>query len=268
MIGRWVLLLAGLTALGGCPAMQPASAPAPAVHNIDSARIFNSTGRIVDPEQARKQREAAVIDPTVVEERDDIVSIQQFWNPMPWINDAAGRPVGFRVPVYLISAQSDPPKGAFVPGTILVWMYLVDPAAPPASTSRQLLHIWELSRNDAMGFRVRKRALMGYAYYFVLKWPETMNIAGETIEIEFGYERLDKRVVLGAPQRFKVPLPPGTPRRRLPPEAAAVAAPRYSQAELEAMRRQVARSEPLDASQPTPPPPAARSRLPESRPSE
>src|SRR5262245_65532065 len=114
------------------------------------------------PEEIKKEKEKnPPIDPTVVEERDDIVSIQQFWNPQPWISDAGSRPVGFKVPVYMISGHTDPPKGAFVPGTILAWMYLVDPTAPPSSTSRQPLYIWELPRNDAMGFRVRKKALMG-----------------------------------------------------------------------------------------------------------
>jgi hypothetical protein len=257
--------------LSGCN-LPPSNTPPPTVNNLEKAKIFNTgAGRVLSPEEAKKKREESTIDPTVVEERDDIVSVQQFWNPQPWLTDSASRPVGFRVPIYLLSGQTE--KGAFAPGTILAWMYLVDPAAPAGSTNRQPLYVWEMPRNDAMGFRVRKKTMMGYFYGFLLKWPETINVAGETIEIEFGYERLDKRVVLGTPQRFKVPVPPGTPRKRpQPPAAPPVAQRPFSDEEIAALRRQVAKSpRPSPGEQPETPTADARTRQPvspASRPSE
>lgn len=250
----------------GCALFEPQPAPPQPVNNPDAARVFSAKGTILSPEEAKKKREASVIDPTMVEERDDVVSIQQFWNPQPWINDAAGQPVGFRVPVYLVSGETE--KGAFVPGTIICWMYHVDPDAPAGTTNRQPLYIWELPRSDAMGFRVRKKALMGFPYYFVLKWPETMTLAGETVEVEFGYERLDKRLVLGAPQRFRVPPPIGSPRRKAPAESPPATARQFTPEELAALRRQVAKEPGVTSipAEPAAPNPSAPRRVESPRP--
>jgi hypothetical protein len=146
------------------------------------------------------------IDPLRVDEHDDIVAIHNLWNPVPWLKDSVGRVVGFQVPAYLVSGETE--KGAFAPGTIIVWIYTIERGAD-GKIDRRVAHIWEFDRDKAMGFRVRKRAIAGYYYGFVLKWPAELNLDAREIEIVFGYERRDGHVVLGTPHRRRVPVAPG-----------------------------------------------------------
>jgi len=154
------------------------------------------------PPDARKVE----IDPTKIPTRDDIVQIVQYWPHWPWLRQG-DRVVGFRVPVYFRSAETG--KGAFVSGHIFAWVYELVPT-PDGGRERKLAHVWEFSAAEAMGFRVRKRAIGGYYYGFILRWPEELTLEGKHIEVQFGYERQqDKRVVLGAPRTFRVPIPIG-----------------------------------------------------------
>ena len=145
------------------------------------------------------------IDPVKIKTGDDIVNIVQFWPQPPWLQQG-DRIVGFKVTTYFVSGQTE--KGAFVPGTIFAWVYELVPDGA-GGRERKLAYVWELDEAEALGFRVNKRSVMGYHYGFVLRWPEDITLEGKLIEIQFGYERLDKGVVLGSSQRFRVPMPAG-----------------------------------------------------------
>lgn len=141
------------------------------------------------------------IDPTTIETRDDVVAIQTMWNLWPWRVDPERNVIGFKVPVYFVSAQTE--RGAFVSGTIFCWVY-ADERGTDGRRERKLVHMWELNHHEAMGFRVRRKAVGGYYYGFILTWPGTLDLAGRDIEVEFGYERRDGRLITTS-QRLRVP---------------------------------------------------------------
>jgi hypothetical protein len=145
------------------------------------------------------------IDPTKIETRDDIVQIIQYWPQMPWLQQG-DRLIGFKVTVYFVSGQTV--KGAFVPGNILVWVYELIPVAD-GRHERKLAHMWEFDEAEALGFRVTRRGIAGYFYGFPLAWPRELALEGKQVEIQFGYERADKKLILSSARRFKVPMPIG-----------------------------------------------------------
>lgn len=155
-----------------------------------------------DDPKKRRQNE---IDPTQIETRDDIFEIVQYWPQMPFLQKS-NRIVGFKVTVYFRSGQTQ--KGAFVPGNIFVWVYELEPV-PGGGRKPKLAYMWEFDQAEAMGFRVTKRAIGGYYYGFLLGWPPEVAPEGKLVEIQFGYERADKRVVLSEPRQFRVPVPMG-----------------------------------------------------------
>jgi hypothetical protein len=157
---------------------------------------------------------SATIDPTTVKTYDDIIEINQFWQPEPWLYDADGRPVGFRATVYFVSGQTE--RGAFVPGRILVWLYDVDRAADGTS-ERKLVYGWQFGPAESMLYRVRKRGMLGYYYGFPLMWGAGIELVGREIEVVFGYERQDGRVITAPARRFKVPRTGGPGGRPLRP---------------------------------------------------
>ncbi len=145
---------------------------------------------------------SAEVDAARVPTRDDIVAIRQFWSQLPWLRRGE-RIVGFQATLYLISGETS--RGAFAPGRIVAWLYEVPPGAT-TDEERKLLHVWELDSQQSLGYRVRREAVMGYHYGFVLTWEDQVEVSGKLVDIVFGYERLDGRVILGAPKRFRVPL--------------------------------------------------------------
>jgi len=179
---RHSLCAVGLTclALGGCAPKR------------------DGTGSLLRPSQASNE-----INPEQVEMHDDIVSIHAFYQQLPWLTDADGRVVGFRSTVYFSSGETE--KGAFVPGDIFVWLYVLDPIGG-GRYERQLAHVWQMSADESGGYRVRKVSPMGYHYGFILSWPRTVDVDGRTIEIEFGYERRNGSVITSPARRFKVPV--------------------------------------------------------------
>ena len=141
------------------------------------------------------------IKPERIETRDDITAIYQFYT-VPWLRNADGGIVGFKAAVYFHSGQTE--RGAFVHGSILVWLYEVV-REPDGGLARKFLHEWELNEREAMAYRVRKRSGMGYYYGLFFSWPPELELSGKQIEIVFGYERTDGKVITGAPRRFRVP---------------------------------------------------------------
>lgn len=152
-----------------------------------------------------KSGDKNAIDPTRIAERDDIVRVVQFWPQTPWLFDSE-RVIGFKATIYFIAGESM--KGAFVPRNILVWINEVLPG-PRGQDERKLVHMWEFDSAEAMGYRVNRRSVLGYYYGFPLRWPEELELEGKLIELQFGYERADTRVVLSSPKRLRVPVPQG-----------------------------------------------------------
>ena len=151
-----------------------------------------------------KGGERSRIDSTNVKTRDDIVQIVQFWNQPYWLQTSE-RVSGFKVTVYFVSGETE--KGAFVPGTILVWVYELTPTGR-GGYERKLVHGWEFNQAEALAMRVNKLAVGGYFYGFPLQWPRELSLEGKQVEIQFGYERVaDKQLVLSSPRRFRVPIP-------------------------------------------------------------
>lgn len=146
------------------------------------------------------------IDPTRVKTRDDIVAIRHFYQPLPWLTDNDQRVIGFSVPVYFVSGSTE--AGAFVPGTIYVWVYELK-TLPDGSTERAFVHGWEFDEEEAMGYRVARYFHLGFCYGFVLRWSNELDLSGKQIEIEFGYQRQDGPLITGPARRFRVPMPSG-----------------------------------------------------------
>jgi hypothetical protein len=96
---------------------------------------------------------------------------------------------------------------------------------PDGTTEKQCVHVWEFDRAAAIGYRVRKLAVMGYYYGFALTWPPNVDVTGKEVEIVFGYERADGQIVTGTPRRAMVPGPRPADVARQPREAAPRATP-------------------------------------------
>jgi hypothetical protein len=201
-----VLCLAALA--GGCEAPQPGAKPlfpnlfepqpkpaATAKHN-NIPPAGNNSGRGV------KASAPVEVDVTSVPTRDDITAVYQYYTQaQQWLRNTDGRVIGFSSAVYFGSGETG--KGAFVPGKALVWLWEI--VTQNGAHERKLVNVWELNEQDAMGFRVRRLSPLGYGYGFFFTWPQTADLDGKTIEIMFGYERLDGKVITGAARRFMVP---------------------------------------------------------------
>lgn len=235
---RWLALLASLApGLAGCQQLQPQK-PNP----YANVRLGG---------QAVPIPSTPTIDPTKVDLHDDIVQVVQFWPQSLWIKDnATGRVIGFRATVYFQSSETE--RGAFVPGPIYALLSQVK-SDSRGRVQRIPLHQWELDESQAMPFRVRKEAVMGYAYSFILKWPDEIDVTGRQVELVFGYQRQDGAIVRGQPIVRRVDLPPmGTPRPGPALAAPTRAAPRPTR--------------PLATPEPDETPPAATRRLEMGRP--
>jgi hypothetical protein len=164
--------------------------------------------REASPWAQASQPRKTEIDPTQVPTRDDIVSIIHYWEPLPWVIGPQRNPIGFRAPTYFVSGQTD--RGAFVSGPVTIRLFVLERAASGARVRREA-HAWELDESQAMNFRVRRRAVGGYWYGFILTWPDALDLGGKMIEIEFSYRRPDGRVVSDGGHRLRVPIGSGSP---------------------------------------------------------
>lgn len=169
-----------------------------------AAALLVAAGCTTTPK--RNLKPAPYIDVVAAEQRDDIYAIRQLWPQYPWLQDADRTVTGFRVPTYFVSSETE--KGAFVPGVIFAWLYEIE-RRPDGGTERKLRHMWQLDRDQAMGFRVRKLVVLGHPYMLMLFWPREVDVVGKTIEIEFGYERTDGKLIMATTRRFRVPARPG-----------------------------------------------------------
>ncbi len=191
-------ICASLACIGGCVAPPKGDVPS-------SVRILNTDKPTVKPRE---------VDPTRVATRDDIIEIIQYWPREPWgLRD--GRVCAFKVATYFISGKTE--KGAFIEGTIRAQVYRLYANAAGAP-QRELAHEWELGPEEAMGFAVRKAAIGGYYYGFILSWPDEVDLGGDWVQVVFSYQRSDGRVIESSPKLLRVPLdnatlPGSLPRR-------------------------------------------------------
>ncbi len=158
-----------------------------------------------DTGRSRAEPRRGTIDATKVEVRDDVFQIVPYWVEPIWLQ-RRDRIVGFKATVYFRSAESN--LGTFVSGDIYVWVYELVPAET-GGRERKLAHVWQFNQAEAMGYRVRKRSIQGYYYGFPLTWPADLALEGKWVEIELGYERADKSVILSESHQSRVPVPAG-----------------------------------------------------------
>lgn len=159
-------------------------------------------GPLLIGKQQQSKPDSNYIEIESVPRKDDIVQIVQFWNPVPWKYNAFNQPVGFQVPTYFISSETE--KGAFVAGTVYAWLHTVG-RDPTGQLVRKTVHMWQLGPEESFLFAVRKLAIGGYFYGFILTWPGSLDLSGQTVEIEFGYERGDGKLVMASPRMLRVP---------------------------------------------------------------
>lgn len=152
-----------------------------------------------------RAQKSAYEDIEKIEKRDDIIRINQFWAGDPCIYDSIGRAIGFKVPTYFISSETE--KGTFVSGRIFIWLHVVQ-VAPNRELVRRTVHMWQMEQAESFLFASRKKAIIGYFYGFIMTWPRSLDLGGQTLEIEFAYERADGRLVVSSGKTFRVPLDP------------------------------------------------------------
>lgn len=137
-------------------------------------------------------------------QRDDVVAIRNFYPSPPWVQPEEGQVAGVRARTYFISGETG--KGRFVDGVVRVELSILQPLEE-GTYERQPVHEWRYDVEQARGFRILRPSLAGESYGFVLEWPQALNLAGQTIEVTFRYERTDGKLIEGARRRFTVPLP-------------------------------------------------------------
>ncbi len=136
----------------------------------------------------------------------DIVQVKKFYPASPWLSfDEAGdpNPEGFKVAVYLISAKTQ--KGAFGDGDIEVVIY----SHPRSESSKQpaepvVEKKWVLSPEDAMPFRAKIEAVMGFGYGLRLNWGD-VDLLGKTVSVHINFRRRDGRLIQSSPKWLRVP---------------------------------------------------------------
>lgn len=163
-------------------------------------------GKIPPPDRPPPAKPPPTIDASKISARDDIVRIHSMWGDYPWLTDSEQRPLGLKARVYFVDVETE--LGSFVTGTIGAEMYLLT-RTREGRRHRELLHEWRFDTDQAMGYRIRRKAVTGYSYGLVLPWPEHLDVVGRQIDMVFRYDRSDGRVIKSSPKRFRVPVPPG-----------------------------------------------------------
>lgn len=162
-----------------------------------------------DAMQANKTppRSGSEIEPEKVQLRDDITDISCRWKDPIWLF-RSGSVVGFRVPVFFISAATQ--LGAFVSGDIQVNLYLLE-RGDDGEILRGIIHSWELGPEKAADFRFNRTVVGGYMYGLILAWPEQFDLHGRDVEIEIQYQRGDGQVISYPAKHYRVPRKAGLP---------------------------------------------------------
>lgn len=111
-------------------------------------------------------------------------------------------PGGFKFTLYLISAKTQ--KGAFGDGTIKVDLYVPE-LDEQGRKQYHLAKSWSFAPDEAMPFRIKQRAQMGWAYQLYLNWGDA-DVLGKEVRISVSYVGGDGRVIRSRPVERRVPI--------------------------------------------------------------
>ncbi len=164
--------------------------------------IAAAVGLLVGCEaQQPRNNGTPTINAATIPSRTDIRRVHAFWRTNPWIT-VDGRLRGIQVRTYFVSAETE--RGAFVDGDIVMRMFARD-ANEQGELERRQLYEWILTPEQAMGFRVRKEAAMGYSYGLVLSWPSELRFPADEVDFVVGYRAPGGRFVATPPKPFRLP---------------------------------------------------------------
>lgn len=135
----------------------------------------------------------------------DVFQIVKFFPAQMWqrraLNDV--NPNGFVVTVYLISGKTQ--KGAFGDGTINVELRVARHDDKGRKTYEPV-HAWSLDPDQALPYRVKREAILGWSYMLHLFWPDDADVLGKEVSITLSYERSDGATVRTRPHHNRVPI--------------------------------------------------------------
>ncbi len=135
----------------------------------------------------------------------DIVEVYTYLEGDPWVRDGDGRIVALKMRAYFVSRASG--KGRFVPGLVNASSSLALPRKS-GGFERFRLYEWQFNELETTSFRIKKPSVLGDSYGFVLRWPDKLNLMGQQIEVQLGYQRGDGREIKAPTRQLEVPLPP------------------------------------------------------------
>jgi hypothetical protein len=211
-------LLAAMLLTHGCQTPPGDAASASDAPSSPPPQFFGGSSR----ERREKDKQAAeYIDAAAVDTSDDIVFVNTYWQPQPWIMES-GRIIGMSARTYFVSSASE--RGVFVSGDILAWVNLIDTDGFGRSARARLVE-QRFPQAEALGMRIRKRSLLGYSYGLILTLPDDVPLAGKQVEVQVGYETLDGRLVRSAPRRFRIPASAPPENLEAPPQESVPAGP-------------------------------------------
>ncbi len=168
------------------------------IFGLSAALLLCGCQQVSSPMSRETRRVAnAKLDP-------NIIKILTFYATHPFMSfDSAGdpNPEGLKVTFYAKSGRTE--RGVFADGLIRFKMYKIIRRAGKEPVGEQV-KIWEYTPEEASGWRVTKKSVMGWAYQFYLNWGD-IDVYNHEIRIVPEFVRRDGRVVRGQPRSLRVP---------------------------------------------------------------
>jgi hypothetical protein len=94
--------------------------------------------------------------------------------------------------------------GVFGDGIIRPRVYVLDTGKKDPEPP-QLVKEWSFEPEEALGFRSKKRTMVGYGYRFHLFWDDDLDLAGKDIRMTVVFERRDGMLIHSGRKEFRVP---------------------------------------------------------------
>jgi len=135
---------------------------------------------------------------------ENILSVAAFYAPInPWLlTDDRSRVRGIVISSLYLGGPDH--LGVFGDGIIRPRVYVLDTdkknPKPP-----QLVKEWSFEPEEALGFRSKRRTMMGYGYRFHLFWDDELDLAGKNIRVTVVFERRDGMLIHSGQKEFRVP---------------------------------------------------------------
>jgi len=135
---------------------------------------------------------------------ENILSVAAFYPPVsPWIfTDDRSRVRGIVIASLYLGGPDH--MGIFGDGIIRPRLYVLD-ADKKNPKPPQLVKEWSFDPQQALGFRSKKRTMVGYGYRFHLLWEDELNLAGKDIRMTVVFERRDGTLIHSGRKEFRVP---------------------------------------------------------------